>query len=63
MAVRIPRLDQIRGRFHPKVTFSQDRSHLAFSSLLTNILLMAQELLTVKNQLKSGVQMVGWEVT
>jgi len=63
MAVRIRRLDQILGRFDPKLTTSQDREHLAFSSLLTNILLMAQELVTVKNQLKCGVQIVGRELT
>jgi len=63
MAVRIRRLDQILGRFDPKLTTSQDREHLAFSSLPTNILLMPQELVTVKNQLKSGVQIVGRELT
>jgi len=63
MAVRIRKLDQILGRFDPKLTVSQDRRHLAFSSLQTNILLMAQELVTVKNQLKSGVQIVGRELT
>jgi len=63
MAVRIRRLDQILGRFDPKLTTSQDREHLGFSSLPTNILLMAQELVTVKNQLKSGVQIVGRELT
>jgi len=59
MAVRIQRLDQILSPFDPKLTVSQDRQHLAFSSLPTNILLRAQELVTVKNQLKSGVQIVG----
>jgi len=63
MAVRIRRLDQILGRFDPKLTTSQDQEHLAFSSLPTNILSMAQELVTVKNQLKSGVQIVGRELT
>jgi len=63
MAVRIRRLDQILGRFDPKLTTSQDREHLAFNSLPTNSLLMAQELVTVKNQLKSGVQIVGRELT
>jgi len=63
MAVWIRRLDQILGRFDPKLTFSQHRHTRAFSSLLTNILLMAQELLTVKNLLKSGVQIVGRELT
>jgi len=63
MAVRIRRLDHILGRFDPKLTVSQDRQHLAFSSLPTNILLMAQELVTVKYQLKSGVQIVGRELT
>jgi len=63
MAVRIRRLDQILGRFDPKLTVSQERQHLAFSSLPTNILLMAQELVNVKNQLKSAVQIVGRELT
>ena len=63
MAIRIRRLDQIHGRFDPQLTTSQDREHLVFSSLLTNILLMAQELVTVKNQLESGVQIVGRELT
>ena len=62
MAVRIHRLEQILGRFDPTLTVSQDREHLAFASLPTNILLMAQELVTVKNQLKSGVQIVGREL-
>jgi len=63
MAVRIRKVEQILGRFDPKLTVSQDRRHLAFSSLPTNILLMAQELVTVKNQLKSRVQIVGRELT
>jgi len=54
MAVRIHSLEQILGRFDPTLTVSQDREHRAFSSLPTNILLMAKELVTVKNQLKSG---------
>jgi len=62
-AIRIRRLYQILGRFDPKLTVSQDRYHLAFSSLPTNILLMAQALVTVKNQLKSGVQIVGRGLT
>jgi len=62
MAGRIKRLYQIHGRFDPKLTVSQDREHLAFSSLPTEILLMAQELVTVKNQLKSRVQIVGREL-
>ena len=63
MAGRIRKLDQIHGRFDPMLTVSQDRRHLAFSSLPTNILLMAQELVSVKNQLKSVVQIVGRELT
>jgi len=55
MAVRIHRLEQILGRFDPTLTVSQDREHLVFSSLPTNILLMAHKLVTVKDQLKSGV--------
>ena len=51
------------GRFDPKLSVSPDRPQLAFSSLPTNILVMAQELVTVKNQLKSGVQIVGRELT
>jgi len=61
-AGRIRRLEQIPGRFDTKLTFSQERQHLAFRSLPTNIVLMAQELVTVKNQLKSGVQIVGQEL-
>jgi len=63
MAIRIRRLDQILGPFDPKLTVCQDRQHLAFSSLPNNICLMAQELVNVKNQLKSGVQIVGQEFT
>jgi len=63
MAVRIRKLERILGRLEPKLTTRQDRRHLAFSSLPTNILLMAQELVTVKNLLKSGVQIVGRELT
>jgi len=63
MAVWIRKLERILGRFDPKLTTSQDRRHLAFSSLPTNILLMAQELVTVKNQLKFGVQIVCRELT
>jgi len=62
IAGRIQRLEQILGRFDPKLTVSQDRQHLAFNCLPTNILLMAQELVKVKNQLKSGVQIVGREL-
>jgi len=62
MAGRIRRLEQILSRFDPKLTVSQDREHLAFSSLPTNILLIAQQLVTVKNQWKSGVQIVSREL-
>ena len=62
MTSRIRRLEQILGRFDPKLTVNQDRQHLAFSSLPTDILLMTQELVTVKNQLKAGVQIVGREL-
>ena len=63
MAVQVGRLDQILGLFDPKLTVSQDRHYLAFSSLPTNILLMAQQLVPVKNQFESGVQIVGREFT
>jgi len=58
----IQRCEQILARFDIKLTVSQDRQHLALNSLPTNILLMAQELVKVKNQLKSGVQIVGREL-
>jgi len=48
MAIRMGRLDQILSRFEPKLTVSQDRQHLSFSSLPTDILLMAQQLLNVQ---------------
>jgi len=63
MGVQIRRLDQILGRFDPNLTVSYHRHNLAFSSLRTNILLMAQELVTVKNLLKAGVQIVSRELT
>jgi len=62
MTIRIRRLEQILGRVVPKPTVSQDSQHLAFSSLPPDILLMAQELVTVKHQLKAGVQIVGREL-
>jgi len=61
MTGRIRRLEQILGRFDPKLTVSQDRKHLAFR-FPTNILLMAEDLVTVKNQWKSGVQTFGREL-
>jgi len=63
MAVRIRSLDQILGRFDPKLNLSQDRQHLAFSSLPTNIFLVAPELATFKNRLQSGAQIVGRELS
>jgi len=45
------------------LTSSQDKQHLAFSSLPTNILLMAQDLLKVKTKLKAWAQQVGRELT
>jgi len=62
MAVRIERLDKMLGRFDPKLTISQDRQHLAFSTPPTDILLIAQELLNVKIQVKCRVQLVGREL-
>jgi len=63
IGVRIGRLDQILGQFDPNLTVCHDRHNLAFSSLRTNILLIAQELVTVKNLLKAGVQIVSRELT
>jgi len=62
MAGRIRRSEQILVRFDRKLTVSEDRQHFACSSLPTNILLMAQELVTVKNHLNSGVQIVSQEL-
>jgi len=62
MTIRIRRLEQILRRFGPKLTVSQDRQHLAFCSLPTNIFLRAQQLVTIKNQLKAGVLIVGREL-
>ena len=62
MSIRIERLDRILGRFDPELTESQDRQHPSYSFLPTNVLLMAQELVKVKDQLKSGVQIVGREL-
>jgi len=62
MNIRIERLDRILGRFDPELTESQDRQHRSYSALPTNVLLMAQELVKVKDQLKSGVQIVGREL-
>jgi len=60
--IQIDPLARITGPFDPQLTECQDEQHLAFSSLPTNVLLMAQELLKVETQWKSGVQMVGHEV-
>jgi len=62
ITIRIRKLEQILGPLDPKLTISQDRQHLAFNSLPTDILFMAQELVKVKIQLKSGVQIVGREL-
>jgi len=62
IAVRIRKPEQILGRFDQKLTVSQYRQQLAFSSLPTEILFMAQELVKVKIHLKSGVQIVGGEL-
>jgi len=58
MTTRIRKPDQILGRFDPKLTVGQNGQHRAFSLLPTDLLLMAQELVNVKIQLKSGVQIV-----
>jgi len=63
MGIQIPRLDRILGRFDPQLTESQDKQHFAFSSLSSDVLLMAQELLKVKTELKSGTQIVSRELS
>jgi len=57
----IERLSRILGRFDPELTKSQDTQHLSYCSLPTNVLLMAQELAKVKDQVKSVVHIVGRE--
>jgi len=59
---RIECLDRILGRFDPHLKGSRDARNLSFSSLPTEVLLMTQELLKVKSQLKSGAQIVGQEL-
>jgi len=59
MRLQIEPVDRILGRFDSSLTESLDEQHLSFSSLPTNVLIMAQELVTVKNQLKSGVEIEG----
>jgi len=59
MTGRIERLDRILSRFDHHLKESRDARHLSFRSLLTEVLLMAHELLKVKSQLKSGAQIVG----
>jgi len=58
----IERLDRILGPLDPHLKESRDAQHLSFSSLPTEVLLMAQELLKVKSQLKSSAQSVGQEL-
>jgi len=62
MHIPIERLDRIQAQFNSKLTESHHKQHLAFSSLPTDILLMAQKLVKVKTQLKAGVQLVGHEL-
>jgi len=61
MTSRIEGLDRMLGRFAPHLTESRDARHLAFSSIRTQVLLMAQKLVRVESQLKSGGQIVGQE--
>ena len=62
MSIQIARLEKMLTRFDPKLTDSQDKQHLALNSLPAKILLLAQERLKVKTQLKSRVQIVGREL-
>jgi len=62
MRMWIEKLGRILARFDPKLTASQDKQHLAFSSLPTDILLMAQDQLKVKTKLKAWAQQVGREL-
>ena len=55
---RIDSLDRILGQFDPHLKESRDARHLSFSSLPTEVLFMAQELLQVTTHLKSGAVIV-----
>jgi len=59
MTSRIEPLARILGRVNPHLNESRNAWHLSFSSLLTEVLLIAQELQKVKSQFKSGAQIVG----
>jgi len=63
MHIRNERPDRILGGIDPKPTKSEDEQHLAFNSPPTNVLVIAQELVKVKTQLKSGAQIIGRKVT
>jgi len=62
MTGRIKGLDRILGQFNAHLKESRDVRNLSFSSRPTEVLLMAQELLKVKSQLKSGAQIVSREL-
>jgi len=62
MSEKIEHLDRIVASFDPNLRESTDAGHLSFSSLPTEVLLMAQELLKVKLQLKDVAQIVGREL-
>jgi len=62
MTGRVEGLDRILGQFNAHLKESRDVRNLSFSSLPTEVLLMAQELLKVKSQLTSGAQIVSREL-
>jgi len=61
MRGRIQCQDRILGSVDPNLKESKDLRNLSFSSLPAEVLLIAQELLKVKSQLRSGTQIVGQE--
>jgi len=63
MYMGIERVDLLFGPLALKLTEREDEQHIAFNSLPTNVLFMAQELLKVKMQLQSAPQIVGRELT
>ena len=56
---RIQRIEQILGRFDPTLVTSRDAQHLAMSALSPDAMHMAEELATIRRQLRSGAILIG----
>ena len=59
---QIQRIEQILGRFDPRLITSHDSQHLAMSALSSEARQMAEELNTVKTQLSTGATLIGREL-